>query len=246
MKIKFCCIIVFFVFITSFSQVQNGKIEYGLTIEMLEGLKEGGAFKRSYTGAVENAKYLSFTLLFDKENAVFSCNEGLGVGNEDVFISKVSAGYMNEVFQYKDFSVSAVNKIFGNYLLKTDAIKDWVLVNETKEIEGFLCYKASSTKVVVNPKGTFRFPIIAWYCPKIPISFGPNGYGNLPGLILELQVRNVVYGVTKIDLNLPKPVVLEKPKEYPIINQEEFDEKIMAAYKNENFKNGFKKPDDKF
>jgi GLPGLI family protein len=115
-----------------------------------------------------------------------------------------------------------------------------------KEIEGFLCYKATSTNIVINQKGTFRFPIIAWYCPKIPLSFGPNGYGNLPGLILELQVRNVMYGVKKIDLNLKKPSVLAKPKDYPVITDEQFNKIIKTGKGEENFKKGFIKPDDKF
>jgi GLPGLI family protein len=129
MKIKLFSILSFFTFFLSLAQIQNGKIEYGVSIEMIEGFK-GGILEKSYTESMNNAKYLSFTLLFDKENAVFSSNEGLGVGNEDVFMAKVSVGYMNEVYQNKDFSLTAIDKIYGDYLLKTKAIKDWVLVNE--------------------------------------------------------------------------------------------------------------------
>lgn len=236
--------VCFFSAFISFGQVQNGKVEYGVSIEMIEGFK-GTRAEKSYNESISNAKYLRFTLNFDKDRAVFYFNEGLVIDNSDLFMSKVSAGYMNEVYQYKDYSLCAIFG-FGNYVLKTDAVKDWTLENETKEIEGFLCYKATSTKKVNNGKGNFVFPVVAWYCPKIPVSFGPNGYGNLPGLILELQVRNVIYGVKKIDLNLSKPPVIGKPKDYPIINQEEFDQKVKEAYKSENFKNGFKKPEDKF
>jgi GLPGLI family protein len=237
-------LIFLFVFFNCYSQVQNGKIEYGVTIEMLDGFR-GTRSEKLYNETISNAKYLSFTLLFDKERAVFSFDESLVVENTDLFMSKVSAGYMNEVYQYKDYSLCTVLG-FGNYVLKTDVIKDWVLENETKEIEGFLCYKATSTKKVNNGKGSFVFPIIAWYCPKIPVSFGPNGYGNLPGLILELQVRNVVYGVKKIDLNLSKTPIMSQPKDYPVINQEEFDDMVMKAYKNRNSTNGFRKPENNF
>lgn len=237
--------VFFFIAFTSFSQIQNGKIVYGVSIEMIEGFK-GTMVEKSYSESINNARYLSFTLNFDKERAVFIFDEGLGINNSDLFFTKISAGYMNEVYQNKEFSLCQVNG-FGNYLLKTEAVKDWVLENETKEIEGFLCYKATSTKKVNNGKGNFVFPVTAWYCPKIPVSFGPNGYGGLPGLILELQVRNVVYGVKKIDLNLSKADVLSMPKDYPIISQKEFDEKIIAMYKkNINSNNGFVKPDEKF
>ncbi|KAF2507780.1 GLPGLI family protein [Flavobacterium zhairuonense] len=238
-------ILIFFTVFISSAQIRNGRIEYGVNIEMLEGLKENGPLKNTYAETVENAKYLSFVLNFDKEKAVFSFDEGLAVANSDLFMAKISAGYMNVVYQNKEYSLCAVNG-FGNYLLKTDAISEWILENDTKEIQGFLCYKATSTKKINNGKGSFVFPIIAWYCPKIPVSFGPNGYGNLPGLILELQVRNVVYGVKKIDLNLAKPPIMDNPKEYPVINQQEFDEMVMTAFKNRNAVNGFKKPDDKF
>jgi GLPGLI family protein len=237
-------IIIFLWCFASIAQIQNGKIEYGVTIDMIDGFR-GTRAEKSYNESISNAKYLRFTLNFNKERAVFSFNEGLAVDNSDLFMSKVSAGYMNEVYQYKDYSLCAIFG-FGNYVLKTDAIKDWTLENETKEIEGFLCYKATSTKKINNGKGNFVFPVIAWYCPKIPFSYGPNGYGNLPGLILELQVRNVVYGVKKIDLNLSKPPVLGKPKDYPIINQDEFDEKIMTVYKNRNSTNSFITPENKF
>jgi len=34
----------------------------------------------------------------------------------------------------------------------------------------------------------------------LPYQYGPNGYGGLPGLIFQLQERNVIFGLTKIDL----------------------------------------------
>ncbi|MBW1657274.1 GLPGLI family protein [Flavobacterium quisquiliarum] len=242
---KFVKLILFLLCLNSFSQIKNGRIEYGVTIEMIDGFR-GTILEKPYTESMNNARYLNFTLLFDKDNAFFSCDDGLGTINDDVFMSKVTAGYMNEIYQNKDFSLSAVHPIYGQYVLKKEISKDWELVNETKEIEGFLCYKATSTKIVINDKGTFRFPIIAWYCPKIPVSFGPNGYGNLPGLILELQVRNVVYGVKKIDLNLKKTPLLGKPKDYTIITEEEFDKIVKSGKVEENFKRGFVKPVDKF
>ena len=69
-------------------------------------------------------------------------------------------------------------------------------------IDSYLCYKATNVNIVDNGSGKiFRHPVIAWYCPALPYNYGPNWYSNLPGLILQLQVRNVVFGVKKIDLN---------------------------------------------
>ena len=99
--------------------------------------------------------------------------------------------------------------------------------NETKQIGAYLCYKATSEQVVVNSKGTFKHPIVAWYCPNIPFNFGPKGYSGLPGLILELQIRNITWGVTKIELSKENKII-EKPKKGKLITEEEF-KKIIAS-----------------
>ena len=39
------------------------------------------------------------------------------------------------------------------------------------------------------------------FCPSLPYSFGPVGYGGLPGLILELQVRKSWFAVSKLDFD---------------------------------------------
>ncbi len=77
---------------------------------------------------------------------------------------------------------------------------------------------------MVNSADFFRFPIIAWYCPQIPLSYGPNGYGALPGLILKLQVRNILFGVKTIDLQLEKKIVLPKHKAYKTVSEKEFED----------------------
>jgi GLPGLI family protein len=103
-------------------------------------------------------------------------------------------------------------------------------------IDGYLCYKATSVLVRNNGvHGLFKFPIIAWYTPAIPIPFGPLGYGNLPGLILELQERNILYGITKIKLNHKidfNKSILYKPSIGKIISSEELSSKIAEMFKN--------------
>jgi GLPGLI family protein len=220
-------------------QIQNGRIEYGINIEMPVELQAPNSFKTSYSEAIENAKYLNFTLVFNQETSIFSIIDAIGRDDQGYFYAKLFSGYKGEVYQNKEGSLSVLGGEFGNYILKKKS-NEWELINETKEIEGFLCYKAASTKTVVNSKGTFQFPVIAWYCPKIPFSYGPNGYGDLPGLILELQVRNVVFGIKKMDLNLDKEPIIPKIKEYKMITEKELNEII------DKNKNSFKKPKDKF
>ena len=91
--------------------------------------------------------------------------------------------------------------------------KDWTISPEIKKIGNFVVYKATTKKVVENSKGTFTHKIIAWFAPELPFSFGPIGYGGLPGLILELEVlsnfpakytvESTNFSKESIEINIP-------------------------------------------
>jgi GLPGLI family protein len=223
---KLLYIIICLPILNCFGQIQNAKIEYGITIETFEGLEKTTHLKKSYGKAIESAKYLDFTLYISQENSLFTINDALSIEDDGYFYAKLVSGYKGDIYQNKKNSLSVISNEFGNFILKKEAKTDWVLINETKEIEGFLCFKATSVNTIDNGKGIFRFPVIAWYCPKIPFSYGPNGYGNLPGLILELQVRNILFGVKKIDLNLEKNPIIRKIADYKVITEKELNEII--------------------
>lgn len=224
---KLLYIIICLPIFNCFGQVQNAKIEYGLAIETFEGLEKTVYLKKSYEKAIESAKYLDFTLYINQGNSLFSINNGLSIEDDGYFYAKLVSGYNGEIYQNKEYSLSVISNEFGNFILKKEAKTDWVLTNETKEIQGFTCFKATSVKTIDNGKGVFHFPVIAWYCPKIPFTYGPNGYGNLPGLILELQVRNILFGVKKINLNLEKKPIIKEIPDYKVITEKELNELIL-------------------
>jgi len=66
---------------------------------------------------------------------------------------------------------------------------------------------------------------IAWYTPEIPIATGPEAYGDLPGLILELHTPSRIYLCEEITLNPKKPIKIKVPKG-KIISQKEYDKLI--------------------
>ncbi len=84
-----------------------------------------------------------------------------------------------------------------NYRYEND-VRDlvWSLQNQTKEIAGYTCKKATC-----NFRGR-RY--IAWYTPDIPIPDGPYVFSGLPGLILEIYDDHKHYcftfkGMRKVD-----------------------------------------------
>ncbi|MDP4244931.1 MAG: GLPGLI family protein, partial [Bacteroidota bacterium] len=70
---------------------------------------------------------------------------------------------------------------------------NWHLDEGARTIRGYACKKASTT----NRQG---MPITAWYTENIQSSSGPELFGGLPGLILELNVNDgeIVYSAIDI------------------------------------------------
>lgn len=65
-------------------------------------------------------------------------------------------------------------------------ISNWILKDESKLIENFLCKKAE-----LHYKGR---EWIAWYCPEIPLPYGPYKFSGLPGLIVQIADKTGEYG----------------------------------------------------
>ncbi|RZK11970.1 MAG: GLPGLI family protein [Flavobacterium sp.] len=213
-----------------FAQQRNLSIEYAIKIDNEEDLFSNNPALRGYFNrAIANADRLSFVLLINKSGSKFYDKQVLitdgdsGAGNPAL----IFASYSGVVFQFENAIFKETRSLGKGITVKQNLKNNWELHNETKMIDDYLCYKATNTNDIDNGQGKiFKHPVIAWYCPKLPYSYGPNGYSNLPGLILELQVRNVVYGAKKIDLNTDldfDPSFLKKVK---TISLEELNKKL--------------------
>lgn len=209
----------------SFSQ-KNIIVEYNVKIENEDIFKNNADLRKLMNNAIQNSKSLKFILNCNENESYFFSKNYLTT--EDKLLTNsdlIFAGYLGEIYQKKDTLFKYSNILGNNIFLKKDAKSDWTLQNETKEINGFLCYKATSTNKIVYGEKVFNHPVTAWYCPTLPYNFGPNGYSGLPGLILELQVRNVVYGASKIELNSTETFKIETNK-MKILNEKEFEEAL--------------------
>lgn len=107
-----------------------------------------------------------------------------------------------------------------------ERLLDWRLENETTTIDGYQCYKASQQ--FYNKLSRNYITYIAWYTPEIPVSYGPLGFGGLPGLILQLEYKKKIIKAEKIILN-PKSVSLERLPKVSVITGDEYNQKMRAA-----------------
>ncbi|MGV7107965.1 GLPGLI family protein [Flavobacterium sp. U410] len=224
---------LFFILLSGFCWAQNAEIIYNFKV-----LKDEKIVKSKYIGdihlqTIRGAEKLNFLLQTNDSISKFSLIPVMDIDqNSDVNLAVLLSGSAKPIFTY-DGKVWR-NNTSGMFREDTFLIVDpmqtnWELTSETKEIDGYLCYKATSEYIVINGRGEFHHPLIAWYCPQIPIPLGPKGYGKLPGLILELQEWNSVFGLVKINLNTTNEP-LELPKKGKVISNQEFQNKVGKKF----------------
>lgn len=226
-KINIILICLFLVSIC-FSQNKVIFIEYGSSFDDDNGtFTKDKVFGDSFLSAMKESNKLSYGLIINSnESKFFDLTESSLQNNTNSNLAKIFTNYTGIIYTINNQVISQ-SKILGeNIYTKKDLMNDWILANENKIIDGFTCYKATRTYKIKNPKGEFSYPVTAWYCPQIPFKYGPNGYGNLPGLILELQVRNVSFFTKKIDLNSDAKFDTTFLKKAKIITEEELNNKL--------------------
>jgi GLPGLI family protein len=219
----FCCLFS----IQIYAQIKNGSIQYGLVFSQDKEL-ESGIMASYFAEAKKNAKYISFTLNFNENEMCFFKNNTLNSDGVDISFAIAFSGVNGKIYKEKNSNVvlnEQDNNDFGKIIVRKELVTNWTLTKESKLIDNYICYKATTIIDIKNSVGTFKRDIVAWYCPKIPISFGPKGHSGLPGLILELQEKGVVFGAKKINLNLKK-IEIKKPVQGKYLTEKELNKVI--------------------
>jgi GLPGLI family protein len=147
-------------------------------------------------------------------------------------------------------SVQASEMGGRNYLV-VDTIQQqpWKLGSETKQILGHLCHKA--TRKVKQPVGQMRMmtfnggnqssdttiqrgpqtrevDVVAWYADDVVSPVGPENYGQLPGVILQLDIDNAqtVYTATELNAKVDQKD-LKEPKKGKVVTRQEYQKLMM-------------------
>jgi GLPGLI family protein len=113
---------------------------------------------------------------------------------------------------------------FGSLFLVSNDIDvyNWRLVNETKKIGKYTCYKAIGEKNIVFKGEKKKVEITAWYSSELNYPFGPAEYCNLPGLILEISDSNIKFSASRIELKqIDYKYKISKPKKGELVTLEE-------------------------
>jgi GLPGLI family protein len=123
------------------------------------------------------------------------------------------------------------------FLIKDNLVAyDWELTGETKNIGIYTCYKAvyerEEESIEINmidgevkeEKVTKKTTLVAWYTTDVPVSNGPNNYGGLPGLILEVNDGDLTIVCSELVLNPKKVKEIIEPVKGKIVARKKFED----------------------
>lgn len=222
MKLKIILVVLFFQNV--YSQINNGEVTYHVTLPIDEQIEKIEKFKKKFDEIRDGALLLTMKLYFTKDESNFTVIEYNGLDSKKWSFAKSVAIanypiYSNRLDKIVCFTTFQKNSpLFkDNEFLVYYNFDEWELIDEQKTIDNFICYKAISKKEKIINDKKIVYVNTAWYCPQIPVSFGPKGYGGLPGLILELNENNkIIYHASAVDLNNFSEEIAKPSKGEPI------------------------------
>lgn len=243
---KFLFAIAVSVTLAAGAQTKEGRVVYKRTLQMA-GRATMVINGQDMSSQLPKSRTDEFEMLFANNQSLWqflpSANDdgggfGGGPGGGGVMVRMGNSGN-SMAYTNLDKGLKVEQKEVGDktYIVE-DSIKklSWKLTNETKEILGHVCRKA----ITQTPNTRFKMSMengemkreqvtdtvatAAWFTTDVPVALGPVYAGQLPGLILLLDINNgqTLYEATEFTpkVNASK---IKEPKEGKKATAAEFD-----------------------
>ena len=187
----------------------------------------------------------TFTLDFTKSESMYKEEQELDApkgpsANGGVMVMVMGGDGSSDIL-YKNISQNRMAhkaELMGKVFLIKDNLEayDWELTGETKNIGIYTCYKAvyerEEESIEINmidgevkeEKVTKKTTLVAWYTTDVPVSNGPNNYGGLPGLILEVNDGDLTIVCSELVLNPKKVKEIIEPVKGKIVARKKFED----------------------
>lgn len=166
---------------------------------------------------------IKIELIFNDSVSVFKIEDGYKPITLEEKLAITKAGlnvirYMN-IVENKSYFNNNANPIFDDkeFLVYDDLDFKWEFTNEEKQIDNFRVLKA----IGISNKSGSKVKVTAWFAPELPFKYGPFGIGNLPGIILEMQIGSIQYVAKEIVMN-GSTYKIEIPKKGKLIFIDDF------------------------
>ncbi len=209
------------------AQNNEGKIIYDKSIKVDIDIPE--EHREQLAGLLPDAQTAKKVLIFNSTESIYKDDDGqdteevveAGSESSGMRVKMVMARPDNQLYKnISDQQIIEKEEMMGRYFRIVDDLPTfpWKLSNESKTILGYICQKAMMDHD--------EHQVVAWYAPQIPISNGPMQFGQLPGMILELDIDHGQAHMLASDIqfmSLDKDAI-EKPSSGKKVSRQEFEE----------------------
>jgi GLPGLI family protein len=236
------------------AQMKEGKISYERKINMHRNLPDPQMksmvpeFRTDKFELIFNENVSLFRSVVDEEAPDPFANAGGGGGGGMRFNFRMpSANTYTDLAKQMQYEG---REFFEKEFLIIDSLKQykWKLSEETKTIAKQLCKKATtmvtapqmrmrvsiggpgnnSDTTANTPRAPKETELVVWYAEGIPVSFGPEGYSGLPGVIMEIDQDNGANVMTAVEVSTKYPKKeLVAPSKGEKMNRAQFQENMM-------------------
>lgn len=179
-----------------------GRVVYKVGVYGNSGAKENvvkGEQVRTDVSAIEKAMFeLEYELLFNKKKSLFRLIDKSSFDDFNYKMAISISGGNNKYYVDNEQQSKTMSREYnGQFIHVVSAANEyaWNILNETKKIGNYLCYKATTHIEYYSEvkKATISFDPVVWFTRDIPFAFGPKELSGLPGLILEGTYNGRLY-----------------------------------------------------
>lgn len=211
------------------AQQKEGKVVYERTMQMQIQINDNDHL----SSMMPKTRTDKFEMSFGNNQSLYKHvdeeqqNDEFGGGGMQI---KMVAPGMDDITycNYDKSGKTEQRELFGKKFLVSDSLRklNWKMSDDTKTIAGYTCRKAvaqrSSKRMQMNmDNGVMEKKeindtshIVAWFTMDIPVSAGPEVPGQLPGLILALDINDgkMTYVATSVSQKVDLAAIKEPSK----------------------------------
>jgi GLPGLI family protein len=223
---KVFCIAALFICSKSFSQVfiSKGLVEYEVKVNNHKSFGDG-VWSQMMKERVPQLSTSFYELTFSEDKSIYRFSK------KDLSTKLPWGSEKEDDIWYNDYGNSNFvqqKNVFGDTYILSDSLLNiqWKITNESREIAGFNCRKASG--IIFDSVYVFAF-----YTDEITVSGGPMSLHGLPGLILGVTIPRMFtsWVATRVQVNAVNDKVIVAPKKGKQKKASELKETVIKATK---------------
>ncbi len=207
-----------------------GKIEYERKVNIyaqMAEMEENEWFEK-LKAQIPKFSNTYFDLIFDTARSIYKPGKEVEAGG---MLKMFGGGPAMENVVYTDFAagkITAGKKVYEQKFLVEDTIRkiEWTEKEEIRTIANFKCHKAVG-------RICDSVYVVAFYTEDIVVSGGPEMFGGLPGMIMELAIPRLhtTWVASKVEIIQPKETDYAIPDKGKKVNEKELYETIKSSFK---------------